>query len=194
MDRELPDPNASSPRCRPGGPRRRVCRARGRRAAEVLLPVDAALSERAHPHGPRPQLHDRRRHHALPAHVRADTCCSPWAGTPSACRPRTPPSRTATPPARWTYANIAHMKAQLQRLGFAYDWGREVATCKPEYYRWEQWLFTKLLERGPRLSQDRAGQLVPDRSDRARERAGHRRYAAGAATRRSSGATSRSGS
>jgi leucyl-tRNA synthetase len=53
-----------------------------------------------------------------------------------------------TPPARWTYDNIAHMKAQLQRLGFAYDWSREVTTCKPEYYRWEQWLFTKLLERG----------------------------------------------
>jgi leucyl-tRNA synthetase len=53
-----------------------------------------------------------------------------------------------TPPARWTYANIAHMKAQLQRMGFAYDWSREVATCKPEYYRWEQWLFTKLLEKG----------------------------------------------
>jgi len=53
-----------------------------------------------------------------------------------------------TPPARWTYANIAHMKAQLQRLGFAYDWSREVTTCKPEYYHWEQWLFTKLLERG----------------------------------------------
>jgi leucyl-tRNA synthetase len=53
-----------------------------------------------------------------------------------------------TPPARWTYANVAHMKAQLQRLGFAYDWRREVTTCRPDYYRWEQWLFTKLLERG----------------------------------------------
>jgi leucyl-tRNA synthetase len=53
-----------------------------------------------------------------------------------------------TPPARWTHDNIAHMKAQLQRLGFAYDWSREVTTCRPEYYRWEQWLFTKLLERG----------------------------------------------
>jgi leucyl-tRNA synthetase len=53
-----------------------------------------------------------------------------------------------TPPARWTYANIEHMKAQLQRMGFAYDWSREVTTCKPEYYRWEQWFFTKLMERG----------------------------------------------
>ena len=52
------------------------------------------------------------------------------------------------PPAQWTYANIAYMKAQLQRLGFALDWEREIATCRPEYYRWEQWLFTRLYERG----------------------------------------------
>lgn len=52
------------------------------------------------------------------------------------------------PPARWTYANIDYMRTQLQRLGFAYDWSRELATCKPEYYRWEQWLFTKLFAKG----------------------------------------------
>ncbi len=52
------------------------------------------------------------------------------------------------PPAEWTRANIAYMKAQLQRLGFGYDWGRELATCDPDYYRWEQWLFTRLLEKG----------------------------------------------
>ncbi|HEX7026493.1 MAG TPA: leucine--tRNA ligase [Gammaproteobacteria bacterium] len=52
------------------------------------------------------------------------------------------------PPARWTYENIGHMRGQLQQLGFAYDWSRELATCKPEYYRWEQWLFTRLFERG----------------------------------------------
>ncbi|HRP75506.1 MAG TPA: leucine--tRNA ligase [Rhodocyclaceae bacterium] len=51
-------------------------------------------------------------------------------------------------PARWTYANIEYMKAQLQRLGFAIDWSRELATCKPDYYRWEQWLFTRLYEKG----------------------------------------------
>lgn len=52
------------------------------------------------------------------------------------------------PPAKWTYENIDYMKGQLQRLGYAYDWNRELATCTPEYYRWEQWFFNKLLEKG----------------------------------------------
>ncbi len=51
------------------------------------------------------------------------------------------------PPAEWTYANIQSMKQQLQRLGFAYDWSRELATCTPQYYRWEQWFFNRLLEK-----------------------------------------------
>jgi leucyl-tRNA synthetase len=51
-------------------------------------------------------------------------------------------------PAAWTYANIDNMRAQLQRLGFSYDWDREIATCRPEYYRWEQWLFLKMYEKG----------------------------------------------
>ncbi len=51
-------------------------------------------------------------------------------------------------PAKWTYANIEYMKGQLQRLGFAYDWNRELATCAPEYYRWEQWFFNRLLDKG----------------------------------------------
>ncbi|WP_334157562.1 leucine--tRNA ligase [Oryzomicrobium sp.] len=52
------------------------------------------------------------------------------------------------PPAKWTYANIDYMRSQLQRLGFAIDWSRELATCTPQYYRWEQWLFTRLFEKG----------------------------------------------
>ena len=52
------------------------------------------------------------------------------------------------PPARWTRENIAQMKAQLQQLGLAYDWDREIATCDPSYYRWEQWLFTRLFKKG----------------------------------------------
>lgn len=51
-------------------------------------------------------------------------------------------------PAGWTDNNIADMRSQLQRMGLAVDWSREVATCKPDYYRWEQWFFTKLLEKG----------------------------------------------
>ncbi|MFW6239901.1 MAG: leucine--tRNA ligase [Thermodesulfobacteriota bacterium] len=51
-------------------------------------------------------------------------------------------------PARWTYENIDAMRDQLKRLGFSYDWDREIATCRPEYYRWEQWLFLKMYERG----------------------------------------------
>lgn len=53
-----------------------------------------------------------------------------------------------TAPAKWTYENIEYMKNQLTSLGFGYDWDREVATCTPEYYRWEQWFFTKLYEKG----------------------------------------------
>ncbi|MDP1527032.1 MAG: leucine--tRNA ligase [Rhodocyclaceae bacterium] len=52
------------------------------------------------------------------------------------------------PPAKWTYDNIAYMKKQLQSLGFAIDWERELATCKPDYYRWNQWLFLRMLEKG----------------------------------------------
>ena len=52
------------------------------------------------------------------------------------------------PPAEWTDSNIADMRAQLKTMGFAYDWSRELATCKPDYYRWEQWFFLKLFEKG----------------------------------------------
>ena len=52
------------------------------------------------------------------------------------------------PPAQWTYDNIGYMRGQMDSLGLGYDWRREVTTCRPEYYRWEQWLFTKLFEKG----------------------------------------------
>ena len=53
-----------------------------------------------------------------------------------------------TPPREWTLRNIANMKAQMKRIGFAYDWSREVTTCLPDYYRWNQWFFLKLYEQG----------------------------------------------
>ncbi|NQZ29778.1 MAG: leucine--tRNA ligase [Oceanospirillaceae bacterium] len=52
------------------------------------------------------------------------------------------------PPAKWTYENMDYMRSQLQRMGFGYDWDRELATCHPEYYRWEQWFFLRLLKKG----------------------------------------------
>ncbi|WP_323121471.1 leucine--tRNA ligase [Burkholderia alba] len=52
------------------------------------------------------------------------------------------------PPAQWTYDNIAYMKKQMQSIGLAIDWSREIATCKPDYYKWNQWLFLKMLEKG----------------------------------------------
>ena len=59
-----------------------------------------------------------------------------------------------TAPAKWTYANISHMREQLKRLGFAYDWSREFATCTPEYYRWEQLMFTRLMQKGMAYRRD----------------------------------------
>jgi leucyl-tRNA synthetase len=52
------------------------------------------------------------------------------------------------PPAQWTYANIAHMKEQMQAMGLAIDWSREMTACRPEYYKWNQWMFLKMLEKG----------------------------------------------
>ena len=56
--------------------------------------------------------------------------------------------KNKVPPAKWTYENIAYMKKQMQAMGLAIDWSREVATCQPEYYKWNQWLFLKMLEKG----------------------------------------------
>jgi leucyl-tRNA synthetase len=67
------------------------------------------------------------------------------------------------PPAKWTYDNIATMKRQLQGLGFALDWERELATCRPEYYKWNQWLFTRLFRKG--LAYKKTGSVNWDPAD-----------------------------
>ena len=56
--------------------------------------------------------------------------------------------KAGVPPAQWTYDNIAYMKRQMQAVGLAIDWSRELTTCKPDYYRWNQWFFLKMLEKG----------------------------------------------
>ena len=83
-----------------------------------------------------------------PSGCAATTCCIRSAGTRSGCRPRTPRSRRARTPRRPRSDNIAHMKGQLQRLGISYAWEREIATCLPEYYKFNQWIFLKMFERG----------------------------------------------
>jgi leucyl-tRNA synthetase len=65
-------------------------------------------------------------------------------------------------PAAWTYSNIDYMKTQLKSLGLAIDWSREITTCKPDYYRWEQWLFTRLFEKGVIYKKSGHRQLGPD--------------------------------
>jgi leucyl-tRNA synthetase len=74
-----------------------------------------------------------------------------------------------------TLDNIAHMKGQLQRLGISYAWERELATCLPDYYHWNQWLFTRMFERDLAYRPPVHGQLVSELPDRARQRAGRRR-------------------
>ncbi len=75
------------------------------------------------------------------------TCCTRSAGTHSACRRKTRRSRTKPAPRAWVDGNIAEFRRVLQRFGFSYDWRREISTCDPEYYEWNQWLFLRMLEK-----------------------------------------------
>ena len=74
--------------------------------------------------------------------------------------------KNGVPPAKWTFENIAYMKQQMQAMGLAIDWSREVATCEPSYYKWNQWLFLKMLEKRHCLPQDPGRQLGPGRPNR----------------------------
>ena len=123
-----------------------------RRQAEILRARDVPLSVGAHPYGPCAQLHDGRRGRPLSSARRASTCCIRWAGTPSACRPRTRHG-ARRPSGHWTYDNIATMRAQLKRWACRSTGSREIATCDPEYYRHEQAHVPRLPGGGPRLSQ-----------------------------------------
>ncbi len=84
-------------------------------------------------------------------------------------------SANNTPPREWTLRNIANMKAQMNRLGFGYDWSREVTTCLPEYYSWNQWFFLKLLRARPGLPQEEQSELVSEVRHGAGQRAGGQR-------------------
>ena len=70
--------------------------------------------------------------------------------------------KNGVPPREWTLQNIAAMRTQMRRLGLSYDWSRELTTCLPDYYRWNQWFFVKMFEGGPGLSQEEQGELVPE--------------------------------
>ena len=78
-------------------------------------------------------------------------------------------------PAKWTYENMDYMRTQLKRMGFSYDWDREVATCDPDYYRWEQLFFIQMFESGLVYKARAFRQLVRQMPDSPRQRAGGRR-------------------
>ena len=73
---------------------------------------------------------------------------NPWAGMQFGLPAENAAVKNGIAPANWTDENIENMRNQFKRMGFTYDWSREITTCKPEYYRWEQWLFTRLFEKG----------------------------------------------
>ena len=76
------------------------------------------------------------------------TCCIRWVGTRSVCRRKTPPSSTASIRANGPTQTSRRLRRVLRRFGFSYDWRREISTCEPEYYRWNQWFFLRMLENG----------------------------------------------
>ena len=151
----------------PGRPRR------GRRGQELRrrdAPVPLGL---APPRAPA-RLHDRRRRRCASGAATACTSSIRWAGTPSACRPRTTRSRRAAHPRATTERNIVNIRRSMRRMGWWFDWSRELSTHDPALLPLAAVAVPALPRARARLPQGRAGEVVPERPDRARERAGAR--------------------
>ena len=102
----------------------------------------------------------------------ASTCCIPIGWDAFGLPAENAAIKRGTPPREWTNANIAQMKAVCKRFGFSYDWRREISTCEPEYYRWNQWFFLRMLERGLAYRKRSRVNWCPQVPDRAGQRAG----------------------
>ena len=101
--------------------------------------------------------------------------CARWGTTRSGSRPRTPRSRRAGIPAPSPSATSTSIREQMHRMGWAIDWGREISTHDPAYYRWTQWLFLRFYEKGLAYRKEAPVKWCPERPDGARQRAGDRR-------------------
>ena len=144
-------------------------------AAEVLRAGDVPLSVGAHPHGARAQLHAWATSSPATRRRAASTCCTRWAGTPSACRPRTPRSSRACRRRAWTYQNIAAMRAQMKPLGLLDRLEPRVRHLRPGILRPAAGAVPRHARGRARHPQGGGGELGPGRHDRARQRAGDRR-------------------
>ena len=146
---------------------------RGRfHAAQVLRARNAALSERHACTSATCATTPSATRWRATSGCAATTCCIPWAGTRSACRPKTPPSRTSAHPREWTMSNIAEMKRQHRRMGFSYDWDLRNRHLRARILPLEPVVLPEDVRARPGLSQEGAGELVPGVRHRAGERAG----------------------